>query len=116
MSTGDSQVATIIKKHLDRAEKGYHKYGCNTDRVDLTPAQWLDHLIEELMDATIYTQRLHKAIQEFQDQKDNLDKILTARINRCVEVEKAVKYHIDNGSMPMPTELTAWYNKLGKPS
>lgn len=50
----DTNVEAVIAKHRNRAAAGYLKYGVTTERMDLTPEQWLLHLQEELMDAAVY--------------------------------------------------------------
>jgi hypothetical protein len=50
----DSNVGSVIKKYRSRAKLGLRKYGVSTDRKDLGILEWLNHLQEELMDATIY--------------------------------------------------------------
>jgi len=52
----------VIEKIADRAEIGFSKYGTTMERGDLSTVEWLTHLQEELMDATVYIERL---IQEF---------------------------------------------------
>lgn len=41
-----------------RAKKGKEKYGTTMERNDLSFVEWLIHLQEELMDATIYLEKL----------------------------------------------------------
>ncbi len=41
-----------------RAIKGKNRYGVTMDRNDLSFLEWLTHLQEELMDATIYLEKL----------------------------------------------------------
>jgi hypothetical protein len=52
---------SVADKILKRAEVGEQKYGVTMERNDLSVVQWLNHLQEELMDATVY---LEKIIQE----------------------------------------------------
>jgi hypothetical protein len=52
---------SVAEKILNRAEVGKKKYGVTMERDDLSITQWLKHLQEELMDATVY---LEKIIQE----------------------------------------------------
>jgi hypothetical protein len=52
-------VALQIK---ERAKKGLQKYGVNAARTDLTPKQWLQHLQEELLDASVYLERLKDSV------------------------------------------------------
>lgn len=49
--------------YQDRAYNGYAKYGCTTERTDVDLLGWLQHLQEELMDATIYIERLKKEVK-----------------------------------------------------
>jgi hypothetical protein len=52
-NTLDSVVAEFHR----REELGLKKYGASIDRSDLKLSEWLQHLKEELMDATLYVQR-----------------------------------------------------------
>ena len=61
----DSIVDSILNKFVDRAEMGFNKYNNTLDRKDLTPTQWIDHALEEHMDAILY---LTKLKQELEDQ------------------------------------------------
>lgn len=54
----DRHVESVRRKLLERSERGIQKYGVTTERTDLTPAQWLRHLQEELMDGCVYIERL----------------------------------------------------------
>ena len=50
----DVNVERVTHKYLSRAAAGLKKYGVDTTRDDLDLIDWLNHLQEELMDATIY--------------------------------------------------------------
>ena len=54
----DKNVENVVKQLRDREEKGLLKYGVNTERKDLTTLEWLQHLQEELMDASVYIEKL----------------------------------------------------------
>ena len=54
----DKNVENVVKQLRDREEEGLRKYGVNTERTDLTSLEWLQHLQEELMDASVYIERL----------------------------------------------------------
>lgn len=58
--TKDSIVNTIISKFTERSNMGYIKYGKTLDRTDLSTADWIKHMQEELMDAILYLERLRK--------------------------------------------------------
>jgi len=49
---------TVCEKIQQRAELGKNKYGVTMERGDLKFVEWLVHLQEELMDATVYLQRI----------------------------------------------------------
>ena len=48
----------VIVKIRSRAEVGKKKYGTTMEREDLSLIEWLTHLQEELMDASVYVERL----------------------------------------------------------
>lgn len=58
----DKNVQEVIDKIATRADLGYSKYGVTTERTDTDLLGWLNHLQEELMDASIYIQRLKKEV------------------------------------------------------
>ena len=62
----DKNVEKVITQLRDREEEGLRKYGVNTERVDLTTLEWLQHLQEELMDASVYIEKLKNEMKETQ--------------------------------------------------
>lgn len=50
----DSIVASVISKFRYRAEFGKKKYGVDLDRTDLDLEDYLQHALEEHMDAILY--------------------------------------------------------------
>jgi tRNA A37 threonylcarbamoyladenosine biosynthesis protein TsaE len=54
----DKIVEKVIDLFKKRSERGLKKYGTTLDRNDLTHVEWLQHLQEELMDATLYIEKL----------------------------------------------------------
>ncbi len=65
----DKNVEKVITQLRDREEEGLLKYGVNTERTDLSTLQWLQHLQEELMDASVYIEKLKNEMKETR-QKD----------------------------------------------
>jgi hypothetical protein len=59
----DKNVEKVVTQLRDREAEGLRKYGVNTERVDLTTLQWLQHLQEELMDASVYIEKLKNEIK-----------------------------------------------------
>jgi hypothetical protein len=51
-----------MAKYYLRSERGRQKYGTNLDRKDVDLIGWLDHLQEELMDATLYIEKIKKEL------------------------------------------------------
>lgn len=62
MYVGDYEMSKIedkvIEKINERAALGLEKYGVTMERGDLSLEEWLIHLQEELMDASVYVERL----------------------------------------------------------
>jgi hypothetical protein len=57
----------VCRKIQGRAEVGLNKYGTTMEREDFSDLDWYIYLQEELMDASVYTQRIienEKAAQE----------------------------------------------------
>lgn len=60
--TQDPIVLKVLSKYYERSQLGIQKYGRTLDRDDLSLIDWLNHLQEELMDATLYIEKLkHEA-------------------------------------------------------
>ena len=55
MSKMEEKVCAKIQA---RAEVGKKKYGVTMEREDLSTEEWLNHLQQELMDASVYVERL----------------------------------------------------------
>jgi len=64
----DPIVIKVLSKYYERSQLGIQKYGRTLDRDDLNLIEWLNHLQEELMDATLYIEKL-KADVKFIEQK-----------------------------------------------
>jgi hypothetical protein len=54
----DKYVNRVLKRFNERSEVGIKKYSTTLERNDLNVLEWLTHLQEELMDATLYIERL----------------------------------------------------------
>ena len=59
----DRHVESVRQMLLDRSRVGLAKYGVTTERTDMSRLQWLRHLQEELLDASVYIQTLIAAEQ-----------------------------------------------------
>lgn len=58
MDCKDKIVESVLSRFKQRSEVGIKKYNTTLERNDLNTLQWLTHLQEELMDATLYIERL----------------------------------------------------------
>ena len=54
----DKYVDRVLNRFKERSEVGIRKYSTTLERNDLNVLEWLTHLQEELMDATLYIERL----------------------------------------------------------
>jgi hypothetical protein len=54
----DPNVETVKELLTERSRIGFKKYGTLTNRGDLSTLEWLQHLQEELMDASVYIEVL----------------------------------------------------------
>ena len=59
----DTIVDDVIGSFKKRSEVGIKKYNKTMDRSDLSSLEWLQHLQEELMDATLYIEKLKKELK-----------------------------------------------------
>jgi hypothetical protein len=71
----DPVVQCVVNKFVDRSDVGYAKYGktLRDDNSDIYV--WLNHLQEELMDATLYLQRLKEEISTLREEKALLNEL-----------------------------------------
>jgi len=60
----DKNVVAVRDMLWERMEKGFNKYGVNTERSDLSILDWLQHLQEELLDAAVYVQTLKNNLKD----------------------------------------------------
>lgn len=68
----DRITKSVLDKYLVRAIAGKKKYGTTMDRNDLQLVEWLQHLQEEMMDATLYVEKL---IQEREKNAERVYKV-----------------------------------------
>ena len=63
----DKIVHQVIIKYLERSYQGQQKYGTTLDRNDLVLRDWMQHLQEELMDASLYLEKLMSVIDTLEE-------------------------------------------------
>lgn len=64
ISKFDGNVSKVVELLYSRMERGYQKYGVTTERNDIDFLGWIQHLQEELLDASVYLERLKKEYNE----------------------------------------------------
>jgi len=71
----DPVVQSVVNKFVDRSDVGFAKYGktLRDDQSDIFV--WLNHLQEELMDATLYLQRLKEEVSTLREEKALLEEL-----------------------------------------
>lgn len=57
-----NNTQALIDLLRQRDAKGLVKYGVSLDRTDLTQEQWIQHTIEELLDAAAYLEGLKRTL------------------------------------------------------
>jgi len=60
----DKYVQAVKEKFEERSQTGIKKYNTTLEREDLNFLDWINHLQEELMDATLYLERLKTSYAE----------------------------------------------------
>lgn len=60
----DKILKSVLDKYQQRSDVGQTKYGVTLERTDLTFLEWMEHLQEELMDATLYIEKLKSELQQ----------------------------------------------------
>jgi hypothetical protein len=60
----DKHVESVVELFEERSAAGYRKYGTTLERDDLSLDQWLNHLMEELMDATLYISKIREELNK----------------------------------------------------
>lgn len=59
----DPIVDKVLTKFSTRSKLGITKYGTTLQDNDLSLFEWLNHLQEELMDATLYIEKLKQNLK-----------------------------------------------------
>jgi len=69
----DKHLKAVLKSYKKRAKKGFEKYGKTLERNDLSILEWLQNNQEELMDATLYLERIKHDFKELKEAVDILE-------------------------------------------
>jgi len=82
----------VIASIRARREHGLKKYGTSVERTDIDLIGWLQHLQEELMDASIYAERLKReAVGTYDAGKDECIAELQRRIQALLNAGETIR-------------------------
>ena len=87
LQTDKKTALQLEREFKQRAKTGLKKYGVTLERTDLTEAQWLQHLKEELMDSICYAVRLLSCEQDV-SYKLLLTNLRIENTNYLIEITK----------------------------
>lgn len=59
----DPIVESVVAKYQERSRVGISKYGTTLQDNNLSLDEWLNHLQEEMMDATLYIEKLRTELK-----------------------------------------------------
>jgi hypothetical protein len=82
----DPIVMAVLAKYAERSQRGIEKYGTMLTRTDLNLTDWLNHLQEELMDATLYIEKLKADLK--QAQKDAIIDLMNSEYDEMLNEDK----------------------------
>ena len=61
----DPIVMAVLKKYRDRSDQGMERYGVSMYDNRAPLLTWIKHIQEELMDATLYTERMREGFEAY---------------------------------------------------
>jgi hypothetical protein len=91
----DPVVQSVVNKFVDRSDVGFAKYGKTLRNDQSDVFVWLNHLQEELMDATLYLQRLKEEISTLREEKALLKELNDIDVIDAFEVRVKKKHEKD---------------------
>lgn len=90
----DAVTSEVTRQLIERDIHGRKKYGVTLDRDDLSASDWLQHMIEELMDGAGYATRLKAKLETMQHQANpkipTHDQLLAAAPGEYTDWEKRI--------------------------
>lgn len=95
----DSFVNKVVKKYQQRSIGGFKKYKTGLDREDLSTLEWINHVQDELMDATNYLERLKVESVKLKNSKLKIESLELAMLAQVKTIAKLEKELIDARSI-----------------
>ncbi len=106
----DKNVFNVVCQYAERAQKGFNKYGTTTERTDIDLEGWLQHLQEELMDATVYIERLKHELKSTRNTGQQMQTSESQSQNSSVSLEDYLEF--TNGTAIYPEAGTGSNTEL----
>jgi len=76
----DAVVENLIEQYRERSRLGVLKYGTTLDNNKLSLKEWLVHMTQELMDASLYANKMIMVLDKFDmDDAEALKKEIDSR-------------------------------------
>ena len=94
----DPVVQSVVNKFVGRSDVGFAKYGKTLRNDQSDVFVWLNHLQEELMDATLYLQRLKEEISTLREEKELLKSVNDIDVIDAFEVRVKKKKSLKPGN------------------
>jgi len=102
-------VESVRDKFITRSLTGQAKYKTTLYKSQIPPTRWLTHLQEELMDATLYLEKI-MSIQKTQEASENLRDALTNTIKENVNA------HLTRANTLGVVHERLWFRVLSNPN
>ena len=113
----DENVFNVVCQYAERAQRGFKKYGTTTERTDIDLVGWLQHLQEELMDATVNIERIKHELKSKPNNGTGMQENTQAKsTNNSVSLNEYLDF--TNGTAIYPeagsgSNLELYYLSLG---
>jgi len=115
----DENVFNVVCQYAERAQRGFKKYGTTTERTDIDLVGWLQHLQEELMDATVYIERIKHELKSKPNNGTGMQENTQAKsTNNSVSLNEYLDFTLTHQTAIYPeagtgSNLELYYLSLG---
>ena len=89
--TEDSIVKSLIQKFWDRSSRGVEEYGTTLEQNKLSIMKWVRHLQEELMDASLYLEKINSIYHKSTPQIEGIKKDVIDQQNSLAVVKRSLE-------------------------
>ena len=100
--TEDSIVKSLIQKFWKRSSRGVEEYGTTLDQNKLPVKKWTKHLQEELMDASLYLEKIHSVSEISSEQIKEIKRNIVEQQNVLTSARRSIE---DTAEIAMVSDL-----------